>query len=116
MANPPNKAPDQLLPVWGETSPLNLARFKIWIFLFFFISGFTGLIYQMVWTRLLTLVLGNTHYSIATVLTTFMAGLGLGSFFGGRWVDRPNPSCRRNFAWALPARSSKRCSISPPTG
>jgi len=32
--------------------------------------------------------MGNTHYSIATVLTTFMAGLALGSYFGGRWIDR----------------------------
>ncbi|MDH5764118.1 MAG: fused MFS/spermidine synthase [Nitrospinota bacterium] len=62
--------------------------FRIWVFLFFFISGATGLIYEVVWTRLLTLVLGNTHYSVSTVLTTFMGGLALGSFFGGRWIDR----------------------------
>ena len=37
------------------------------------------------WTRLLTRVMGNTHYSIATVLTIFMAGLAIGS---GRWIDR----------------------------
>ena len=36
----------------------------------------------------LTLVLGNTHYSVSTVLTTFMGGLALGSFFGGRLIDR----------------------------
>lgn len=64
------------------------SRFRIWIFVFFFVSGFTGLIYEVVWTRLLTQVLGNTHYSIATVLTTFMAGLALGSYFGGRFIDR----------------------------
>lgn len=32
--------------------------------------------------------MGNTHYSIATVLTTFMGGLALGSFVGGRIIDR----------------------------
>lgn len=63
-------------------------QFRIWVFLFFFISGSTGLIYEVVWTRLLTLVMGNTHYSIATVLTAFMGGLALGSFFGGRLIDR----------------------------
>ncbi|PIP72916.1 MAG: hypothetical protein COW89_03815, partial [Nitrospinae bacterium CG22_combo_CG10-13_8_21_14_all_47_10] len=51
---------------------------RIWIFLFFFVSGSTGLIYEVVWTRLLTLVMGNTHYSISTVLTAFMGGLALG--------------------------------------
>ncbi len=67
---------------------MSRSHFRIWIFLFFFISGATGLIYEVVWTRLLTLVLGNTHYSVSTVLATFMGGLALGSFFGGRLIDR----------------------------
>ena len=67
---------------------MSRSHFRIWVFLFFFVSGATGLIYEVVWTRLLTLVLGNTHYSVATVLTTFMGGLALGSFFGGRLIDR----------------------------
>lgn len=61
---------------------------RIWILLFFFISGATGLIYEVVWTRLLILVMGNTHYSISTVLTVFMGGLALGSYAGGRIIDR----------------------------
>jgi spermidine synthase len=61
---------------------------RSWIFLFFFVSGATGLIYEVVWTRLLTLVMGNTHYSISTVLTAFMGGLALGSFVGGKLIDR----------------------------
>ncbi|MFQ5444791.1 MAG: hypothetical protein ACE5EK_09260, partial [Nitrospinales bacterium] len=64
------------------------SRFRLWAFLFFFLSGITGLIYEVVWTRLLTLVMGNTHYSVATVLTAFMGGLALGSFLGGRTIDR----------------------------
>ena len=71
-----------------EQSHLSRSYFRIWVLLFFFVSGATGLIYEVVWTRLLTLVLGNTHYSVATVLTTFMGGLALGSFFGGRFIDR----------------------------
>ena len=61
---------------------------RFWILIFFFFSGATGLIYEVVWTRLLTRVMGNTHYSIATVLTIFMSGLALGSYLGGRWIDR----------------------------
>ncbi len=61
---------------------------RIWIFLFFFVSGATGLIYEVVWTRLLTLVMGNTHYSISTVLTAFMGGLALGSYVGGKVIDK----------------------------
>ena len=37
---------------------------------------------------MLTLVMGNTHYSITTVLTAFMGGLALGSYAGGRIIDR----------------------------
>ena len=65
---------------------------RFWILIFFFVSGVTGLIYEVVWTRLLTRVMGSTHYSIATVLTIFMAGLALGSYLGGRWIDgKKNP-------------------------
>lgn len=73
-------------------SSLKNPYFKTWIFLLFFVSGATGLIYEVVWTRLLTLVMGNTHYSVATVLTVFMTGLALGSFLGGRLIDiKGNP-------------------------
>ena len=45
----------------------------------FFLSGASGLIFEMVWTRGLTLVFGSTTLAISTVLTAFMGGLGLGS-------------------------------------
>ena len=45
----------------------------------FFFSGAAGLIYQVVWTRMLTQIFGNTTYAIATVLSAFMAGLAIGS-------------------------------------
>src|SRR3972149_1282587 len=44
----------------------------------FFFSGAAGLLYQVVWTRMLTQIFGNTTYAIATVLSAFMAGLALG--------------------------------------
>ncbi|GMR04521.1 MAG: fused MFS/spermidine synthase [Thermodesulfobacteriota bacterium] len=68
---------------------------RLVIFLLFFGSGMTGLIYQVVWTKLLTLEFGVTLLAISTVLTTFFGGLALGSFLGGRWIDR-----RKNcFLW-----------------
>ena len=54
----------------------------------FFISGAAGLIHEVAWTRLLRLVMGNTAFSITTVLCAFMGGLALGSFIGGRFIDR----------------------------
>jgi spermidine synthase len=50
------------------------------IFACFFLSGATGLIYQVVWLRMLGLVFGHTVYAITTVLAAFMGGLALGSF------------------------------------
>ncbi|MBI1853065.1 MAG: fused MFS/spermidine synthase [Planctomycetes bacterium] len=58
------------------------------ILLCFLLSGVAGLIYEIVWTKLLGLVLGNTVFSITTVLTAFMGGLALGSYVAGRLGDR----------------------------
>ncbi len=54
----------------------------------FFLSGICGLIYEVVWTRMLTLVMGNTVFATSTVLAAFMGGLALGSSVFGRMVDR----------------------------
>jgi predicted membrane-bound spermidine synthase/Tfp pilus assembly protein PilF len=54
----------------------------------FFFSGAAGLIYQVVWTRMLTQIFGNTTYAIATVLAAFMAGLAIGSYLFGQIADR----------------------------
>jgi predicted membrane-bound spermidine synthase/uncharacterized protein HemY len=54
----------------------------------FFFSGVAGLIYEVVWTRMLTQIFGNTTYAIATVLSAFMAGLAIGSYVFGQIADR----------------------------
>lgn len=58
------------------------------IFLFFFVSGACGLLYQVVWTRKLVLLFGTTAYAVSAVLSIFFLGLGLGSLWGGRLADR----------------------------
>lgn len=54
----------------------------------FGVSGFAGLLYQVVWTRRLVLVFGATVYSFSTVLAGFMGGLGLGSLWGSKLAAR----------------------------
>jgi spermidine synthase len=54
----------------------------------FFLSGATGLIYEVIWLRLLGLVFGHTVYALTAVLAAFMAGLGLGSYAFGRRASR----------------------------
>ncbi len=58
------------------------------LFALFFFSGACGLIYEIVWTRMMTLVFGVSVYAVSTVLCSFMAGLALGSFWFGRAADR----------------------------
>src|SRR5436853_1280779 len=54
------------------------------VLLCFFASGASGLVYQVVWVRELVLVFGATTFAVSTVLTAFMGGLALGSFYFGR--------------------------------
>ena len=54
----------------------------------FFISGISGLIYEVIWTRLLGFVFGNTTFANSTVLTAYMAGLALGSYLSTKYVDK----------------------------
>jgi spermidine synthase len=54
----------------------------------FFLSGAAALMYQVVWVRSLTLVFGGTHLAVTAVLSIFMAGLALGGYTIGKYVDR----------------------------
>ena len=58
------------------------------IYLLFFLSGFSALVYQLVWVRAFGNVFGNTIYSASIVVAVFMAGLGAGSLLIGGWSDR----------------------------
>ncbi|HLG14826.1 MAG TPA: fused MFS/spermidine synthase [Blastocatellia bacterium] len=67
-------------------------RATLAIMLCFFASGMSGLVYQVVWVRELVLVFGATTFAVSTVLTAFMGGLALGSYYFGRssWkITRP---------------------------
>ena len=53
-----------------------------------FLSGFSALIYQLIWVRLLGLVFGVSSFAVATVVAVFLLGLGLGSYFFGKWSEK----------------------------
>ncbi len=61
----------------------------------FFVSGASGLLYQVIWTRRLVLLFGTTAYAVSAVLAVYFVGLGLGSLWGGRLADRT----RRPLLW-----------------
>src|SRR5579875_3153205 len=58
------------------------------LLLLFFCSGISGLVYQVLWLRVLSLTFGVTVFAVSTVLASFMAGLAVGSFGAGKLADR----------------------------
>jgi predicted membrane-bound spermidine synthase len=59
-----------------------------WYFAFFVISGFCGLVYEVIWVRLAMASYGVTTALASIVLSIFMGGLGLGSWLAGILVRR----------------------------
>ncbi len=57
------------------------------VYLCFFLSGFSGLVYEIVWSRLFAYTMGSSNLSIAVVVSVFMGGLAVGSFVGGRIAE-----------------------------
>ena len=58
----------------------------------FFFSGASSLIFETIFTRLLTYTFGNTAYAVSTVLAAFLGGLALGAYILGQFADRHHPS------------------------
>ena len=54
-------------------------------YIIFAVSGFTGLIYETIWTRYLKLFLGHASYAQSLVLVIFMGGLAIGAWLAGRY-------------------------------
>ena len=54
----------------------------------FVLSGAAGLIYEIVWSRQLVLVFGNTTQAVSAILAGFFGGMAIGSALGGRLADR----------------------------
>lgn len=71
----------------GRDSVINGApRSLTPFYCFFFVSGFCSLVYEVVWLRLVVAKFGVTTPMVSIMLSVFMAGLGLGSWSGGRLI------------------------------
>jgi predicted membrane-bound spermidine synthase len=58
--------------------------FVNWFFLFFFLSGYCSVLYELIWLRLSMAQFGVTTAMVSIVLSVFMTGLGFGSWASGR--------------------------------
>ncbi|MCI0489758.1 MAG: fused MFS/spermidine synthase, partial [Blastocatellia bacterium] len=54
----------------------------------FALSGFVALSYEVIWSRVLALIIGSSVYAFSIMLMTFLIGLALGATFASRIVDR----------------------------
>jgi spermidine synthase len=59
-----------------------------WALRLFFLSGLSGILFEVLWTRIFTYLLGSTVYSVTAVITAFLLGLALGTYLFGRIADR----------------------------
>jgi spermidine synthase len=64
------------------------SRGQGWFFGFFLLSGFCSILYELVWLRLAMAQFGVTTPMVSMVLSTFMAGLGIGSWGSGHLLRR----------------------------
>ncbi|HZE20266.1 MAG TPA: hypothetical protein VE402_09115, partial [Candidatus Angelobacter sp.] len=58
------------------------------LYLCFFASGMAGLALEIVWSKYLSYLLGNSIYGVSTVVAAFLGGLGIGAVVGGRLASR----------------------------
>ena len=65
----------------------------------FGVSGFTALALQVLWTRMLVLLLNNTTYAFALILALFLLGIGAGSAVGSRIAGKDNSKNVSAFAF-----------------
>ena len=63
-----------------------------------FFTGLASFVYEIVWIRMLSLVLGASTHSFELMLSTFILGLALGGLAVRRRVDRAG-SAERLLAW-----------------
>ena len=58
------------------------------LFIIYFVSGFTALLYQVAWQRMLGLFSGSDVRSVTIIVASYLLGLGLGNLVGGSISDR----------------------------
>jgi spermidine synthase len=73
-------------PAEGHKQTSVIAAPGAWtVYLSIALSGLCALGAEVIWTRLLSLMLGGTVYTFSVILAVFLVGLGLGSSFGSWW-------------------------------
>ena len=75
-------------PAQPVSRPVQPVRHRALLYLCFFASGPAGLTLEIVWSKYLSYLLGNSIYGVSTVVAAFLGGLGIGAVVGGRLSSR----------------------------
>ena len=72
-----------------ELKHIGLLKRRIYylVSFFFLVSGFCGLLYQIIWLRLAFAAFGIITPVLSVVISVFMLGLAFGSWVAGRYVE-----------------------------
>jgi len=92
------RAAAQPAPVAGAIPGEASARGRAVFLLFFGVSGFVAIGYEIIWSKVFGIVMEGTLYGFAAVLSAFLLGIALGSFLVAPRVDRIR-DLPRAFGW-----------------
>ena len=70
-----------------EVAPYS-RRLRLCVLIGFSLAGLASLSLEVSWTRVLSLILGNSVYAFSLMLTAFLLGIAVGSSIAARFIDR----------------------------
>jgi spermidine synthase len=77
-------------PASPGIAPVRTRSAGAWILPLMTLSGAVSFSYEVFWVRLLSQLLGGSVYAFATMLSSFLLGISVGSAWGGRIARRPD--------------------------
>jgi spermidine synthase len=78
----------QRIPIKDKSATVSDRRLLIPVSIALGLAGFSVLVYEVAWARLLGLILGGSTYTFSLMLFVFLTGMALGGKLGGRLADR----------------------------
>jgi spermidine synthase len=72
----------------GAFPPQRLHSLLVFLFGLFFLSGFSALVYQIAWQRMLGAFIGSDSVAATIIVGAFLFGLGIGSLIAAAFADR----------------------------
>ncbi len=72
-----------------------------WAYFLVFLTGFLAIGYEIVWFRVITVLVKGSPYAFSSILFVYLLGIALGSFGMGRWLRKHRASDKRELFLAL---------------